>query len=179
MPSAPVIRRFEPADASAVEALFVAVNRLLAPPELKQAFERYVAASLDAEMAHIPEYYGSRDGGFWVAEAETPEAEPIAGMFGLERIGPQAMELRRMYVAPTARRRGIAAAMLRFAEDWCRGQGVAELHLSTSELQPAALALYRAAGYRLLREERAEASSNKTIGGGVLRFYLVKSLSGA
>lgn len=176
-PQGLVIRAFEPDDAKAVEALFVSVNRLLAPSALADAFERYIAASLEAEMARIPEYYGARDGGFWVVEADLPEHEArLVGMVGLERLSSTAMELRRMYVAPEARRRGVASAMLAFAEAWCRDAGVAELHLSTSELQPAALALYRGSGFRLVKEERAEAASNKTIGGGVLRSYFVKRL---
>ena len=44
-----------------------------------------------------------------------------------------------------------------------------KLELSTSELQPAALELYRRAGYRLLSEAVAEQASNKTLGGGIRR----------
>jgi len=48
--------------------------------------------------------------------------------------------------------------------------------LSTSELQYAALALYRQAGYLLLREEVAEMESNKTVGGAIRRYYFAKTL---
>ena len=48
--------------------------------------------------------------------------------------------------------------------------------MSTSELQHAALALYRQAGYLLLREEVAETASNKTVGGGIRRYYFAKTL---
>jgi putative acetyltransferase len=48
--------------------------------------------------------------------------------------------------------------------------------LSTSELQPAALELYRHAGYRLLNEAVAEQASNKTLGGGIRRYYFEKTL---
>ena len=46
-----------------------------------------------------------------------------------------------------------------------------KLELSTSELQPAALELYGHAGYRLLNEAAAEQASNKTLGGGIRRYY--------
>ena len=49
------------------------------------------------------------------------------------------------------------------------------LDLSTSELQDAALSLYRSVGYRLVREEVA-ATSNKTVGAGIRRFYFEKTL---
>jgi putative acetyltransferase len=48
--------------------------------------------------------------------------------------------------------------------------------LSTSELQPAALELYQHAEYRLLNEAVAEQASNKTLGGGIRRYYFEKFL---
>ena len=167
-----VIRPFAEADAPAVRALFVTVNRLLAPPHLKEAFEGYIALSLREEIGRILAYYAARNGGFWVALADAA----LVGMFGLEAATNGAMELRRMYVDPAARRRGIARAMLRFAEDECRRRGASALELSTSELQGEALALYRNAGYRLGREEVARDASNKTLGGGLRRFYFAKTL---
>lgn len=48
--------------------------------------------------------------------------------------------------------------------------------LSTSELQQDALALYRNAGYQAVREEIADAASNKTLGGGIRRYHFIKRL---
>ncbi|MGT2501986.1 GNAT family N-acetyltransferase [Bradyrhizobium guangxiense] len=152
--------------------LFIQVNRLLAPAHLAEAFESYITRSLVEEMDRITDYYASRDGGFWVADDDSE----IVGMFGLEAVGAEAMELRRMYVAPSARRRGIALKMLAFAEQECRRRNRSELQLSTSELQQDALALYRNAGYEAVREEIAETASNKTLGGGIRRYHFVKRL---
>ena len=80
-----------------------------------------------------------------------------------------------MYVDPSFRRAGIARSMLSFAEAECQRIGARRLELSTSELQPAALELYRNTGYRLLREETADSISNKTVGGGIRRYYFEKS----
>src|SRR5262249_47157240 len=98
------------------------------------------------------------DGGLWVATAE----DRMAGTFGLERASQEAMELRSMYVTPTLRRQGIAGLMLVAAEAECHPRGFRRLELRTSELQPAALALYRNSGYALVREVVAEQISNKT-----------------
>jgi GNAT superfamily N-acetyltransferase len=166
------IRPFREQDAVSIRDLFVLVNRQLAPPAGRDLFEAYIARSLNEEMGRITAYYSERSGGFWVALKE----EKIAGMFGLERAAADAMELRRMYVDPSARRSGIARSMLRFAETECRRLGVRRLELSTSELQPAALELYRRAGYRLVREEIAGQVSNKTVGGGIRRYYFEKEL---
>jgi GNAT superfamily N-acetyltransferase len=170
-----LIRPFAPADAPQVRALFIKVNRALAPPHLQDAFEDYIARSLTAEVDRIADYYAGERFGFWVAE----DAGAIVGMFGLEPAGDSALELRRMYVDPTARRRGIARRMLAFAEAECRRRGVMRLELSTSELQSEALALYRGAGYVIEREEAVQQASNKTLGGGIRRFYFAKHLQEA
>lgn len=166
------IRAFLPADAAAVRELFIRVNRLLAPAHLAEAFEGYITRSLAEEIDRLADYYASRNGGFWVAV----DGDEIVGMFGLEAFGAEAMELRRMYVAPGARRRGIARNMLAFAEQECRRRNRLQLQLSTSELQQDALTLYRNAGYEAVREEIADAASNKTLGGGIRRYHFIKRL---
>ena len=166
------IRPFVGSDAGQVRDLFIAVNRRLAPPGMAAAFEAYIARSLGEEIDDVEGYYAGKRGGFWVAVA----GAEVVGMFGLERVSDEAMELRRMYVDPAMRRRGIARWMLQFAEDECRRRRYLRLDLSTSQIQEEALAFYRAAGYRLLREEVAEAASNKTLGGGIRRYHFTKSL---
>jgi GNAT superfamily N-acetyltransferase len=166
------IRSFAEQDAAQVRELFITVNRLLSPPDLRDAFEVYIERALAEEIDRISAYYDERDGGFWVAV----KGDKVVGTFGLERASDDAMELRRMYVDPSARRQGIARRMLQFAEDECRNRNVPRLQLSTLEIQQAALALYRNAGYRLIREETVEALSNKTVGSGILRYYLEKTL---
>ena len=143
-----IIRRFEEADATVVRELFVNVNRLLSPPHMRDAFEAYIMHSLAEEMGRIIAYYSDRGGGFWVAA----RAKKVVGMFGLEIASAESLELRRMYVWPSARRTGVAETMLNFAEEECRRRKVRRLELSTSELQSAALALYRRAGFCLLQE---------------------------
>jgi GNAT superfamily N-acetyltransferase len=166
------IRPFREEDASHVRELFITVNRLLAPPHMRDAFEAYIARSLTEEMNRVAAYYGERGGGFWVAL----RAAKIVGMFGIEPAATDAMELRRMYVDPSVRRSGIARSMLQFAEAECRRLDMRKLELSTSELQPAAIELYTNAGYRLLSEAVAEQASNKTLGGGIRRYHFGKML---
>ena len=166
------IRPFAEQDAAQVRELFITVNRLLSPPHLRDAVEAYIERALAEEIDRITAYYGERDGGFWVAV----KGDKVVGTFGLERASDDAMELRRMYVDPSARRQGIARRMLQFAEDECRSRNISRLQLSTAEIQQAALALYRKAGHRLVAEETVEAVSNKTVGSGILRYYLEKTL---
>src|SRR5260370_103675 len=72
------IRRFKEPDAGPVRALFITVNRLLSPPDMRAAFEDYIA--LAEEMDRVSAYYTERGGGFWVAI----RADTVIGMFGLE-----------------------------------------------------------------------------------------------
>lgn len=170
------IRPYAAEDHAAVRALFADVNRELAPAHLREVFEAYIARGLADEVDRIEAYYAERNGAFWVAVDANGR---LLGMFGLEQVGgrPDAVELRRMYVAPAARRRGVARAMLAYAESEARARGFAVMTLSTSEVQPAALSLYRGTGYRLVREEAGEAMTNKTVGAGLRRFYFEKGLA--
>jgi GNAT superfamily N-acetyltransferase len=167
------IRRYRDSDHAAVRDLFVRVNRELATPALRDAFEAYIAVSVRDEIDRLAEYYAERRGAFFVMY----DGEKLAGVFGLERLGTRSAELRRMYVDPAYRRRRLARMMLEFAEQACREAGTAMLTLSTSELQQAALAFYRSSGYRLLREETGAAQSNKTVGGGIRRYHFEKELT--
>lgn len=167
-----LIRKYESSDGPAVRALFVEVNRAMAPVAMREAFEAYIAQSLREEIDRIEAYYAERNGSFWAVE----EVGRLAGMFGLETSGERTAELRRMYVAPAARRRGLGRKMLAHAERVCLEAGNDRLVLSTSELQPQALQLYRTSGYRLVREEVAQAASNKTVGSGLRRFHFEKVL---
>jgi GNAT superfamily N-acetyltransferase len=166
------IRRYCAADHGAVRELFIRVNRELAPPALREAFERYVERALAEEIDRLANYYASKQGAFFVAH----DGDTLAGMFGLEGLGTPSAELRRMYVNAAHRGSGLAREMLDHAEATCRASGTPVLALSTSELQPAALAFYRKSGYRLVREEIAVAQTNKTIGGDIRRFYFEKAL---
>ena len=165
------VRPFSMSDATEVRNLFIRINRLLAPANLADAFEKYIANSLAEEIDRIADYYAERQGAFWVAIGDAK----LVGMFGLElELGGDAMELRRMYVDPDVRRQGVARKMLQFAEAECQRRHVRQLDLSTSELQGEALLLYRNAGFQLVREEVAETASNKTLGGGIRRYHFTK-----
>ncbi len=56
-------------------------------------------------------------------------------------------EVKRMYVALAARRRGLARLMLTHLEDSARAAGADVMVMETGTAQPEAMALYLAAGY--------------------------------
>jgi len=167
------LRPFSPPDYGAVRELFIRVNRELAPQRLRDAFEKYIEISLAEEIDRITDYYDqTRQRSFWVAY----EGERLLGFFGLEPANDRDIELRRMYVDPSFRRRGVARRMLTLAENIAKRQGFEAIVLSTSEIQRAALSLYCNSDYVLVREESAVSTSNKTVGGGIRRFHFRKQL---
>ena len=67
----------------------------------------------------------------------------------VSRIGSQrAVEVKRMYVAPEARRGGLARLMLAHLEATARTAGADVIILETGTAQPEAMALYESAGYQ-------------------------------
>ena len=57
-------------------------------------------------------------------------------------------EIKRMYVVPHARRRGLAKGMLEHLEGTARDAGAAAMVLETGIEQPEAISLYVSSGYR-------------------------------
>ena len=67
---------------------------------------------------------------------------------GLRELEPGVAEIKRMYVVPEARSRGLARRLLEELETAARDLGYARVRLDTGDPQPHARALYRSAGYR-------------------------------
>lgn len=61
-------------------------------------------------------------------------------------------EIKRMYVVPDARGRGLARAMLAHLEQTARAAGADVMVLETGLAQPEAIALYESSGYVLVPE---------------------------
>lgn len=100
-----------------------------------------------------PEQFGPPHGVFLVGYDEDGRAICGAGIKGLE---PGVGEIKRMWVAPQARGRGVARALLAALEDAARSLGHERLRLDTGPKQPDAEHLYRSAGY----EEIANYNAN-------------------
>jgi GNAT superfamily N-acetyltransferase len=75
------------------------------------------------------------------------DGRPVAGG-GVKRLGDGVGEIKRMYVVPEARSRGLARVLLGALEDAARDLGYTRVRLDTGPRQPHALALYESVGYR-------------------------------
>jgi GNAT superfamily N-acetyltransferase len=85
-------------------------------------------------------------GGFLVAYRQ----ERPVGCGGFRSLRAGVAELKRIYVAPEARRLGVARQLLAALEAAARQLGYEEVWLETGVEQPEALALYPACGYRAI-----------------------------
>ncbi len=70
------------------------------------------------------------------------------GCGAIKAFSDEAMEVKRMYVSPEGRNKGIATRVLTELEDWAREMGYARCVLETGKRQPEAIALYERNGYR-------------------------------
>lgn len=123
-----------------------------------------VVALTQEVQAHYSELYGGAgdESSVDVADFEAPTGHFVVGyldgvpvaMGGWRRLGdrpglpsPHSAEIKRMYVAPCARRRGLSRVLLAELETSARAAGVDWLVLETGRPQTSALALYRSCGY--------------------------------
>jgi putative acetyltransferase len=73
--------------------------------------------------------------------------EPI-GCGAIKEFANQTMEVKRMFVLPGARKKGVASIILSELERWAGELSCHTLVLETGKKQPEALGLYRKSGYQ-------------------------------
>jgi GNAT superfamily N-acetyltransferase len=136
-PAHPGVVSFEPCDPEeppAAELLAAMRDEL---NEVYETFSRLDNPPLDPSDLRPPggAYYVGYEG-----------AEAVAGG-GLRRLADGVAEIKRMYVRPEARSRGLAAELLRTLEEAARAVGYTAVRLDTGPKQVHARRLYRTAGY--------------------------------
>jgi GNAT superfamily N-acetyltransferase len=125
---------------------------------------------LAAMVAELSALYGGAIDGRGAPSATPADFTPPGGTFlvgydegdgealcagGLKRLGADMAEVKRMYVVPAARSRGVGRELLAALEDAARDLGYARVRLDTGALQPGARALYESAGYRAIADYNA------------------------
>ena len=117
-------------------------------------------ALTEQAQAYYVEIYGGRDddpltaaelspphGGFVVGYLDGVPAAMGGWLFTPELGRDRVAQIRRMFVASTARRRGLAAAVLAQLEADAAEHGATTMILATGQPQVEAIALYRKHGY--------------------------------
>jgi GNAT superfamily N-acetyltransferase len=76
--------------------------------------------------------------------------ETPLGCGAIKEYEADTMEVKRMYVPPAHREKGIATAILAELEKWARELSFTRCILETGKRQPEAIGLYKRHGYRLI-----------------------------
>lgn len=129
----------------------------LAEVDFDSPIAQALVAELHGELAALIDGFAPGGGSSVAPEDFVPPAgrflvavagEAPLGCGGLRRLSPAVGEIKRLFVGPSARNRGIAALLLRGLEERARGASYGALRLDTHGREPAAVALFRSAGYQ-------------------------------
>lgn len=101
--------------------------------------------SADQDVIAVEDYYLSRGGTFWVVEHQGA----IVGTSGFYPIHRQdnAVEIRKMYLLPTARNQGLGSFLLQQLETAIAHQGFTAIWIETASILKEAVQLYESRGY--------------------------------
>lgn len=97
----------------------------------------------DHALRELPGSYTGHGGAFWVAH----EAAALVGTCGVFPLDGETLELRKMYLRPTARGLGLGTKLLNTAVAWARERRFRRIVLDTTEQMTRAIAFYEANGF--------------------------------
>lgn len=101
---------------------------------------------VDRDLDDIEESYRRGGGEFWVVEDAGGRVVGSCGVWP-DPGEPRLCELRKMYLAPELRGRGIGRQLLDLALDHAQAAGFRRVELETNHAMTAAIALYESAGF--------------------------------
>lgn len=104
---------------------------------------------IDADLLAIPDNYLAAGGAFDVV---VDAADRVQGTVGLWPLSATAIELRKMYFAPSLRGFGVGKAILDRALLMARAQGFVHVELETARVLTEAIGLYRSFGFDMTSE---------------------------
>ena len=107
-------------------------------------------ANTDADLLDVTSSYTARGGVFRVLVSSTDEIVGCGGLYPLER---EEAEIRKMYLLPETRGRGLGRRLLRDLIAGARERGFKRVILETASVLEDAIALYRAHGFVPVRRD--------------------------
>lgn len=99
----------------------------------------------DRDVWRVEEAYWQTGGEFWVVE-QNGQVVGTAGYYPIQR-GDRAVEIRKMYLLPQARGKGLGRYLLQALEQAIHQRGYAQIWIETSTLLKEAIQLYETSGY--------------------------------
>lgn len=139
--------------------------------ELFKEYEKSLGFNLDfqnfeKELAKLPGEYAAPDGCLLLAFY----GKSIAGCAGLRKLGQGICEMKRMYVRPNFRGKGIGRAMSVRIIEIARAIGYKHMRLDTIDTMRTAISLYKSLGFKKIKPYRY----NPVNGASYMELLLVK-----
>lgn len=118
--------------------------------------QTYVELFPGGKFTHLKEtidrFFSPETSLWWVQKMDESAWSPIAALWLGSAIdqgtGARQAHILLLYVLPEHRRKGIGAALVRYAETWAKSRGDRQIGLQVFETNLPALELYRALGYQ-------------------------------
>ena len=114
---------------------------------LVSSLDAYLAETDGEEHMFYNQFNSSVDLKYVIIAYEDGEA---VGCGALKEYLPKVLEIKRMYVSPNQRGKGIATKILVDLESWAHEQGCEKCILETGKKQHAAVILYKSNGYKII-----------------------------
>ena len=126
---------------SAQDVIFTVLKEYNFTPELESA---------DADLVNVEAYYSKGYFGLIINDLNKP-----VGAFGLHDLEGETCKLRKMYLLPEARGKGLGKWMLNFMIAKAKELGYNRIELETATRLESAVILYRSMGFEQLISENA------------------------
>ncbi len=132
-----------PAELDEVRTLFT---------EYKQAVgvDLWFGSAFQRELDELPGAYAGPAGRLVVAK----DGDAYAGCGALRPVGPDTVELRRIWVRRAYRRHGVARALVDALLAWARDAGYRHVRLEVLSVMPQADAMFRGMGFAPIPDDR-------------------------
>ncbi|MFP4133135.1 MAG: GNAT family N-acetyltransferase [Halothece sp.] len=137
-----LIRSWEKRDSTSVNSL---IAKVLAEYGLD-----WDPIDTDRDVVEVETFYQQTGGEFWLVEAQG-KVVGSAGYYPISR-GNKAVEIRKMYLLPEVRGKGLGQFLLNRLESAIAQQNYQEIWIETATVLKEAIKLYEKNGYQLLED---------------------------
>ena len=80
---------------------------------------------LNEDLLDIQKHYFSKNDMFWIA---LDDSNRVIGMIGTSTVSKSDMWLRRLFIKPLYKRKGVGSALLAIAEEYAKTKGIENIH---------------------------------------------------